>query len=122
MTRFADQIHREIGVAAIKTGLDVRYSNQWTKVAIVKSRNRPRRFVESALPFISLVDNNQVRVHSLYTGASIFRCFLFLKKYQQGEIMQALRCCENDEEKRYSIGSLLFTSFRIAQCFYETLK
>lgn len=41
--RFVDQIHGEIGAAAIKTCLDVKYSNQWTKVAIpiVESRHGP---------------------------------------------------------------------------------
>ena len=62
--RFVEQIHGKIGATTIKTGLNVKYSNQWTKVAIVESRQGLHRFVETALPFISLIDNNQVRVYS----------------------------------------------------------
>nr|CAG4645215.1 EOG090X0GYO [Leptodora kindtii] len=106
VVRFVEQIHGEFGAAAIRTGLNVKYCNQWTKVAIVRSRHGPHRLVGSALPFISFIDNKQVRVHSLYTGATLIKCFLFLKKYQQGKIMQVLQNCKNDEEKRLISSNL----------------
>lgn len=45
----------DFGVAAISSGIKVKYCNDKTKIAIFRIRHGPHRFVTSILPLITVV-------------------------------------------------------------------
>lgn len=80
------QLHGDFGVAAIKSGFLAKYCNPQLRIALLRVRHGPHRFVASSLPFVNLIDGKKVVIRSLYTGATIRNCFKFLLKYQQQKI------------------------------------
>lgn len=80
------QLHGDFGVAAIKSGFLAKYCNPQLRIALLRVRHGPHRFVTSSLPFVNLIDGKKVVIRSLYTGATIRNCFKFLLKYQQQKI------------------------------------
>lgn len=94
------QMHGDFGVAAIRAGFTAKYCNEHTRIAVIRTRRGPHKFVASVLPCIKAVDNKNVIVKTLYVGATIRQCFFFIKNYQQDKFD---RYCENlktEEEKR----------------------
>nr|CAG4642889.1 EOG090X0GYO [Evadne anonyx] len=95
-----EQIHGDFGAAAVKHGLEVKYCNEHTRVAVIRSRHGPHRLVGSSLPFLSKIGKKSVRIHSIYTGGTIVKCFKFLQKYHEKKLGEALRLCKNEAEKQ----------------------
>ncbi len=46
----------DVGVAAIRSGLKCKYCNEQTRIAIIRIKHRPHRFVTSILPLIAVVN------------------------------------------------------------------
>lgn len=93
------QLYGDFGVAAIRAGLSTKYVNEHTKIAIVKARRGPHKFVASSLPCIKTIDKRPVIVNTIYMGASIKQCFLFLRSYQQRHFDMYCKTLVTDEEK-----------------------
>ncbi len=74
-----EQMHGEFGAAAIRSGINVKYCNKYTRITMIRVRHGPHRLVGSSLPFITKVGNQAVTFHGIYTGATIVKCFAFLK-------------------------------------------
>lgn len=92
-------LYGEFGVASIRAGFSTKYCNEHTKVAVVRVRRGPHKFVASCLPCIKLIDNRSVIVNTLYMGATIRQCFIFLKSYQQEQFDIYCKTLDTDEEK-----------------------
>lgn len=45
----------DLGEAAVRSGLKCKYCNDQTRIAIIRIRHRPHRFVTSVLPLASVV-------------------------------------------------------------------
>ncbi|XP_044733303.1 ribonuclease P/MRP protein subunit POP5 [Chrysoperla carnea] len=93
------QLHGDFGVAAIKAGFVAKYCNKLTRIALVKVRHGPHRFVTSSLPFITSIDTKAVTIRTLYTGATIKQCFKFIIGYQKTKLIETLRTFKTNEEK-----------------------
>nr|SVE76108.1 EOG090X0GYO [Daphnia hispanica] len=94
-----EQIHGEFGAAAIKNGLEVKYCNGSTQIAVIRCRHGPHRLLASSLPFLSNIGKRKVQLQSMYTGATMVKCFKFLKKFHQEKINEALKTCKTEKEK-----------------------
>lgn len=93
------QLFGDFGVASIRAGLSTKYVNEHTKIAVIRVRRGPHKFVASSLPCIKTIDNRSVIVNTLYMGASIRQCFLFLRTYQQRQFDIYCKTLVTDEEK-----------------------
>jgi len=98
--RITEQIHGEFGAAAAKNGLDVKYCNEYTRVAVIRARHGPHRLVASSLPFLSKIGKRPVKIHSIYTGGTMVKCFRYIQKYHEKKLGELLQLCKNDDEKQ----------------------
>lgn len=76
------QLHGDFGVSAIKVGFSAKYCNEITRVAIIRVRHGPHKFVSSVLPFVKEIARKRVIIQTLYCGATICQCNRFLKIFQ----------------------------------------
>jgi len=98
--QITEQIHGEFGVAAIRNGLSAKYCNEHTRIAVIRTRHGPHRLVGSSLPFLSKVGKRPVKIHSIYTGATMVKCFRFLQKYHEKKLGEVLKSCKTEAEKQ----------------------
>lgn len=99
VNEMVQRLYGDFGVAAIRAGLSTKYVNEHTKVAVIRVRRGPHKFVASCLPCIKTIDKRSVIVNTLYMGASIRQCFLFLRSYQQRQFDIYCKALVTDEEK-----------------------
>nr|CAG4637455.1 EOG090X0GYO [Ceriodaphnia reticulata]SVE73277.1 EOG090X0GYO [Ceriodaphnia reticulata] len=95
-----EQIHGEFGAAAIRNGLDVKYCNENTQTAIIRCRHGPHRLLASSLPFLTNIGKRKIQLRGIYTGATMVKCFKFLKKHHQEKLNEAFKKCKTDQEKK----------------------
>ncbi|KAI4462228.1 octanoyltransferase [Holotrichia oblita] len=93
------QLYGDFGVAAIAAGFTAKYCNEKTRIAVIRVRHGPHRFVTSALPCIKTIENKRVKLNILYVGATIKQCFKFILVYQQQKYDQFCSKLKSDEEK-----------------------
>lgn len=93
------QLHGDFGVAAIRAGFTAKYCNEKTRIAIIRIRHGPHKLVASVLPCVNSVDNKQVIINALYTGATLRQCHKFLLNYQQQKFDQFCVGLKTDDEK-----------------------
>nr|SVE73907.1 EOG090X0GYO [Daphnia atkinsoni] len=108
-----EQIHGEFGAAAIRNGLEVKYCNESTQIAIIRCRHGPHRLLASSLPFLSSIGKKKVQLQSMYTGATLVKCFKFLKKFHQERINEALRLCRTEQEKKKVLETMSKTKYAL---------
>ncbi|KAF7285613.1 POP5 ribonuclease P/MRP subunit [Rhynchophorus ferrugineus] len=77
------QLHGDFGEAAIRAGFTAKYCNEYTRIAIIRVRHGPHRLVTSSIPFIRKLNKIKVSMSILYIGATIRKCFSFIKQYQE---------------------------------------
>lgn len=77
------QIHGDFGAAAIRAGFTAKYCNEYTRIAIIRARHGPHRFVTSSIPFVRKLNKEKISMSILYIGATIRKCFSFIKQYQE---------------------------------------
>nr|CAG4642150.1 EOG090X0GYO [Eurycercus lamellatus] len=94
--KITEQIHGEFGAAAIKNGLDVKYCNEHTRIAVIRTRHGPHRLVGSSLPFLSSIGKRKVQIHSIHFGATMVKSFKFLQKYHKEKLNEALQSSKNE--------------------------
>ena len=56
-----------------------KYCNEWTRVAVVRVRHGAPRLVASCLPLLQQVEQQPVTVRTLYTGATLSQCYIFIQ-------------------------------------------
>lgn len=59
--------------------LTAKYCNTYTKIAVVKARHGPHKFLLHTIPLMNDVGGRHVKVTILYIGATIKHCFLFIR-------------------------------------------
>lgn len=84
------QLHGDFGVAAIRNGFVSKYCNAKLRLALIRVRHGPHRFILSTLPFIDTLNGKSVVINSLYVGATMNHSFKFLINYQKQEINKQL--------------------------------
>ncbi|KAG7203324.1 hypothetical protein KM043_010412 [Ampulex compressa] len=101
------QLYGDFGIAAIKAGFTAKYCNTHTKIALVKVRHGPHKFVLNSIPVINDIAGRLVSVKILYVGATMKHCFLFIKKYQQNKLEQMWGTLRTDMERRQMEKALM---------------
>ncbi|XP_076233814.1 POP5 ribonuclease P/MRP subunit isoform X1 [Calliopsis andreniformis] len=101
------QLYGDFGVAAIKAGFTAKYCNVHTKIALVKTRHGPHKFLLGSIPFITDIAGRLVSAKVLYVGATLKHCFLFIKKYQQKRLEQTWNSLRTDMERKSMENALM---------------
>ncbi|XP_066586965.1 ribonuclease P/MRP protein subunit POP5 [Prorops nasuta] len=77
------QMYGDFGVAAIRPGFAAKYCNMHTKIALIKIRHGPHKFLVNCIPNITDVGGHAASIKMIYVGATMKHCFAFIRKYQQ---------------------------------------
>lgn len=101
------QLYGDFGLAAIKAGFNAKYCNVHTRIALVKVRHGPHKFLLDSIPHIKDLAGRLVSVKILYTGATMKHCFLFIKRYQQKKLEETWSSLRNDTERREMENALM---------------
>nr|CAG4652277.1 EOG090X0GYO [Triops cancriformis] len=96
---FVEQIHGEFGVAAIQPGFQAKYSNAHTRIAVLRARHGPHKLLASTLPFVTSIGRRDILLQTLYTGATLHHCFVFLKNYHKKKLEEALKSARTSDER-----------------------
>lgn len=94
------QLYGDFGLAAIKAGLNAKYCNAQTRVALIKARHGPHKFILNSIPLINDVGGRSVKVNILYVGATLKHCFLFLRTYQRKKLEEMWDSFRNDKQRK----------------------
>nr|CAG4645904.1 EOG090X0GYO [Lynceus sp. MCZ IZ 141354] len=95
-----EELHGEYGVAAIKSGFQAKYCNEITRVAIIRARHGPHRLVGSSLNLVTTIGKRPIMLQTLYIGATIVKCYHFLKKHQQQTLNRLVSKYRNNPKKK----------------------
>lgn len=93
------QLHGDFGTAAIMAGFKANYTNEFTRIGIVRCRQGPHNLVTSVIPFITEINSHKVRVNILYVGACLKKCFNFVKLHQERKCDEFCARLVSKEEK-----------------------
>lgn len=56
-----------------------KYCNEVTRIALIRSRHGPHRILASTLPCVTHVGQKPATLRTIFTGATLKHCFLFLQ-------------------------------------------
>lgn len=101
------QLYGDFGAAAIKAGFSAKYCNVHTRIALVKVRHGPHKFVVNSLPLINDLAGRLVSVKIIYIGATMKHCFHFIKNYQQRKLEQVWSTLKTDAERKQMENALM---------------
>ncbi|XP_020707772.2 uncharacterized protein LOC105685374 [Athalia rosae] len=94
------QLHGDFGVSAIKSGFNANYFNMHTRIALIKSRHGPHRFVVDAIRAVKIIDGRRVNLDILYIGATLKHCFNCIQKYQRHQLEKVWYTLRSDTERK----------------------
>ncbi|XP_050678530.1 ribonuclease P/MRP protein subunit POP5 isoform X1 [Leptidea sinapis] len=104
------QLHGDFGIAAVRTGLLTKYCNENTRIAIIRCRHGPHKFVTSALPFLTKFGKLDVTLRTLHVGATLKHSFVFIQKHQRSYLdLMWSKLKTDDERKALEAAVLDFT-------------
>ncbi|RZF42578.1 hypothetical protein LSTR_LSTR001373 [Laodelphax striatellus] len=115
-----ENLHGDFGVASITSGLAVKYCNKETRIAVIRCRHGPHRFVATSIPFIHNVGKDDVSVNTLYTGATLHQCYKFIKAYQENHLQKLYSSLKTEEERQEFAKSVLTLPEARNICVRET--
>lgn len=92
-------LHGDFGVAAVKSGFLTKYCNENTRIAIIRSRHGPHRYVTSALPFITKIGNLDIRLNTLHVGATLKHSFRFIQRHQRAYLDRMWSQLKTNQER-----------------------
>nr|CAD7414385.1 unnamed protein product [Timema poppensis] len=95
-----EQLYGDFGVAALKGGFIAKYCNEKTRVAFVRARHGPHRLLASCLPLVNRIENHQVMLRILYTGATLRQCYKFIQKYQRSQLQRFWATLKTDKQRK----------------------
>lgn len=94
------QLYGDFGIAAVRTGFLTKYCNEYTRIAILRSRHGPHHFVTSSLPFITKIGKLDVSLRTLHIGATLKHSFKFIQKHQRSYLDKMWANLRSDEERK----------------------
>lgn len=80
-----------------------KYCNTHTRIAVIRSRHGPHKFLLHAVPLINDMAGRFVATRILYVGATMKHCFVFIK-------VTYLLCCITDKKENIVMYSSAETS------------
>ncbi|XP_013180718.1 PREDICTED: ribonuclease P/MRP protein subunit POP5 [Papilio xuthus] len=94
------QLHGDFGVGAVRSGFLTKYCNENTRIAILRARHGPHKFVSSSLPFITKIGKLDVSLRTLHVGATLKHSFKFILKHQRAYLDSMWSKLKTDEERK----------------------
>lgn len=94
------QLYGDFGTAAVRTGFLTKYCNENTRIAILRSRHGPHKFVTSAIPFINKMGKLNVSLQTLHVGATLKHSFKFIQKHQRSYLDNMWVKLKTEEERK----------------------
>ncbi|XP_075969875.1 POP5 ribonuclease P/MRP subunit [Anticarsia gemmatalis] len=94
------QLHGDFGVAAVVTGFLTKYCNENTRIAIIRARHGPHRFVTSSIPFVTKIGKLDVKLNTLHVGATLKHSFMFIQKHQRAYLDSMWSKLQTTEERQ----------------------
>ncbi|XP_028163421.1 ribonuclease P/MRP protein subunit POP5 [Ostrinia furnacalis] len=94
------QLHGDFGVASIRNGFLTKYCNENTRIALIRARHGPHRFVTSSLPFVTKIEKLDVRLRTLHVGATLKHSFKFIQRHQRAYLDSMWSKLKTDEERK----------------------
>lgn len=94
------QMHGDFGVASIRSGFLAKYCNENTRIAILRSRHGPHRFLTSSLPYVTKIGKLDVTLRTLHVGATLKHSFKFIQKHQRAYLDLMWSKLKTDEERK----------------------
>jgi len=64
------------------------YCNEDTSIAIIRARCGPHKLIASVLPLVTQIDETDVTVRNLFTGASLIHCYKAITMFQRDQILK----------------------------------
>lgn len=101
------ELYGDFGVAAIKDGFNAKYCNTHTRIAVIRSRHGPHKFLLHAVPLINDMAGRFVATRILYVGATMKHCFVFIKKHQERKLEQMWSKLRTETERKEMTTALL---------------
>ncbi|KAL5292970.1 POP5 family protein [Megaselia abdita] len=89
----------EFGIGSTEYGFRVKYCNDKTRIAVIRVRHRPHRFVTSILPLICVIGDHKAKFRTLYTGATIMQCNKFIVKHQRDVLDKTIGTIDSAKER-----------------------
>ncbi|RLU14861.1 hypothetical protein DMN91_012748 [Ooceraea biroi] len=86
---------------------EAKYCNMHTRIAVIRVRHGPHKFLLRAIPSVNDVAGRLVKTNILYVGATIKQCFLFIMKYQEKKLEQMWSGLRTETEREQMMTALL---------------
>ncbi|XP_034231011.1 ribonuclease P/MRP protein subunit POP5 [Thrips palmi] len=93
-------LHGDFGVAAISNGFTTKYCNEVTRIALIRVRHGPHRILASTLPCVTHVGHKPATMRTIFIGATLKKCFLFLQRYQRSALDKMWAMQRTDAERQ----------------------
>ncbi|KAM6930762.1 ribonuclease P/MRP protein subunit POP5 [Xenentodon cancila] len=98
------RLHGDYGAALCSVRVSVKYLNAHTGIVLLRFPKRCYKFLWSALPFITKIENRGKKVscflNCLHVGGTIRTCQKFLIQYNTRQLHRLLPKCKTEDEKR----------------------
>ncbi|CAG4912282.1 unnamed protein product [Colias eurytheme] len=94
-----NQLHGDFGVAAVRSGFLTKYCNENTRIAIIRCRHGPHKFVVSSIPFITRIGKLDATIRTLHVGATLKHSFIFIQKHHRTFLDSMWSNLKTDEER-----------------------
>ncbi|XP_055912780.1 ribonuclease P/MRP protein subunit POP5 [Eupeodes corollae] len=105
--KYIKQYYGDFGVGSLEHGFRIKYCNDKTKIAIIRCRHKPHRFVASILPLITVIGDYRAKFRTLYTGATIMQCNKFIVRHQREFLDRMVGRIASAKERNDLIKSVL---------------
>ncbi|XP_059056976.1 ribonuclease P/MRP protein subunit POP5 [Achroia grisella] len=93
------QLHGDFGIAAVRNGFLTKYCNDVTRIAIIRVRHGPHKYIITTLPFITKIGKLDMRLKTLHVGATLKHSFKFIQKHQRAYLDSEWSKLKTDEER-----------------------
>lgn len=97
----------DFGTGAVRESLRIKYINEVSRIAILRIRHGPHRFITSILPLITSLGQHAIRMQILYIGATIIQCKRFLEKKQQHFLNKTVHDIKNPDHRANFVSKLM---------------
>ncbi|KAK9497040.1 hypothetical protein O3M35_012830 [Rhynocoris fuscipes] len=102
------RLHGDYGIASIRNGFSASYCNEITKIAILRVRHGPHKFVTSVLPVINNIGDVPVIINTLYVGATLHQCYKFILSHQKKSLIELLPNIPDEDKSKFENEFLNF--------------
>lgn len=100
-------MYGDFGLSAIKSGFNAKYFNARTRIALIKVRHGPHRFIINSVPVVTEIGGRIASMKIIYVGATMKHCFQFIQKYQRKELEKMWSGLKNDKERKEMEDALM---------------